>query len=151
MNHQTKLSIACTSARLCPGRMAGRYSDELEQRFSFQSYGEDTELEAVSPGADLRALLDKRLLEEMYERLATQGSLDTKDVLLLAHNGVVTIVGTAADRVMRSRIGNCVRECLSVKIVINRLKARDNHNEICGSEDWQERKQTPRLRHDLAA
>jgi len=117
-------------------------ADELEMRFSFQSYSDDTELELVSdvmnPGASQRALRDKRLLEQLYEQVAMRGGLETKDLRLLVHNSVVTIIGTVSVRAMRTEISNFLRECSPVKTVINRLKVReDNANAMSGDAQWQ--------------
>ncbi|MDB5802406.1 MAG: hypothetical protein JWL63_3345 [Rhodocyclales bacterium] len=135
------------------GRISGACADELDRRFSFQSYGDDTELEAVRPGADRRAVHDKRLLEEVYELIAMQGHFETRDLRLLTHNGVVTIAGSVSDRNMKALIGNFVRECPAVKIVINRMKvcaARDNAA-THSVGDWQERAQEQWQRQDMAA
>jgi hypothetical protein len=125
-------------------RAPGISADELNRRFSFQSYSDDSEFELVSTGAAQRALFDKRLLEQLYEQVAMRGGLETKDLRLLAHNSVVTIIGTVSDRAMRTEISNFLRECSPVKTVVNRLKVReDNAYVMSASTQWQ--------RHNMAA
>ena len=105
---------------------------ELAQRFSFRPLSEkDAAEHAVRVDTDAsasrRALLDKRLLEEIYERVAMQGDLETAQLQLHACNGIVTIEGLVADRAMRARIGNFIRRCSVAKKVINRVQTRDSH------------------------
>jgi osmotically-inducible protein OsmY len=124
-------SSATSSAGFRAGSRVSRAArigaEELEKRFSFQSYSDDAEVDLVCPGAAQRALFDKRLLEQLYEQVAMRGGLETRDLRLLAHNGVVTIIGTVSDRAMRAQISTFLRECSPVKTVINRLKVRDDH------------------------
>ncbi len=163
MSYQNGLSVAGsnTTFKIASQKRGARTprttrisADELDKRFSFQSYGEDTGLEAVCPGAARRALLDKRLLEQLYEQLALRSGLETKDMSLLAHNGVVTIMGTVADRAMRTELCNFLRECSPVKTVVNRLKIRsdnDHANGIQHTADWQAPQFEQWQRHDMAA
>lgn len=105
--------------RNLPGKLS---PSELEQRFSFQTYSEDREFELHTTSAERRALLDKRLLEEVYEQLCTENGLDTKNLRLDAHDGVVTLDGTVTDRAMKARLGHFIRRCRFVKSVVNRMR-----------------------------
>jgi len=121
MNHRNGLTVASPSRKSVTNHCAV----DLARRFSFQPYSESTDDDIVHTSTNRCALLDKRLLEEVYERIAMQTHLETRSLLLQAHNGVVTIEGCVSDRAMRAQIGSFIRHCSFVKNVVNRMRTHD--------------------------
>jgi hypothetical protein len=131
-NNATHATFASHTAAYFSVPHASALSTDLTHRFDFQPYSEN-DADDVRAHCNRRALLDKRLLEEVYEQIAMQTHLDTRDILLRARHGSVTIEGSVADRAMRTQIGNFVRRCPFVKSVINRVRTRDAD---CTNESW---------------
>jgi hypothetical protein len=134
MNHQNGLAIAGSSEKKITGSMID--SAEFARRFSFQPYSEGSHDEATQACFDRRAVLDKRLLEEVYEQLAMQGHLSTRNLSLHANNGVVTMEGTVGDRAMRAQLGNFIRHCPFVRGVINRMHIQSPESDSDIDSRW---------------
>ncbi|MEC5387865.1 BON domain-containing protein [Uliginosibacterium sp. H3] len=129
---RNKLSVARTtpSTPASTGQLPALHSDaELTQRFSFRPGSDDGAEEVVQQPPRIspvrRALLDKRLLEAVYEQLAHQSHLETRELLLHVSNGVMSIEGWVSSRNMRAKIGNFIRQCPFVTHVINHVLIRN--------------------------
>ena len=124
LNQRNALCIARTDNQK---HITNQRTDELTRHFSFQPDSEESDEHAPRASSARRAIFDKRLLEEIYERIALQSDLETRDLQLHARNGVVSIEGSVADRAMRARISNFIRRCSFAKSVINRMQTRDTN------------------------
>ena len=133
MNHQRSLAVTKSSrktgiARTTDKRMA---TSHHVRNFSFQTYAEDHDYEQDTAPRSFSAygrihtpaLRDKRLLEEVYEQVALQNHLDTRDLHLDVNDGVVVIKGSVSDHAMKAEIAKVVQQCSAVKTIINRIAA----------------------------
>ena len=73
---------------------------------------------------------DQRLIENLYERLATQPNIETQDLHLQAVNGRIMLKGSVSESPMKIRIGSLVAACPHVETVINCLTIRNGLNGV---------------------
>ena len=59
----------------------------------------------------------------MYEQVALQDHLETRDLHLDVNDGVVVIKGNVSDHAMKVEIAKVVQQCAAVKTIINRIAA----------------------------
>lgn len=128
MNHQRSLPVAKSSRKSGIARAAGARAASVHRmrNFVFQTYTEDSESEYDTAPAHTHVhyghkLQDKRLLEALYEQVALQDHLETRDLHLDVNNGVVVIKGSVSDHAMKAEIAKVVQQCSAVKIIINRI------------------------------